>query len=411
MRLDAEVSETRSLAWPLGAAGLSAALIVFVALQPGLSTPAFLAIAAAVTALSFLALTRAAPRVKLGRRRVGVDVRGLTVDGQLVLPRQNIVRARVTEGPRGRCSVVVEGRGLTPSRIVEVDSARIAQALADTLEQPTEDLVELDALPPWAHRMRWLTIALSTSPWILVNLLRHMPGWIGFAVLGLYGLVALPVVLPQKIAIGEDGVLLRWASRRRFIPFALLREARATPLGVELELADDETIEIRLTQRADAEPARRSTMLERIAQGLALHRALEPAEDEALLLRGERDLEAWIHEMTVLGASDAHGYRTIAIPRERLWAVLENASADPSARQGAALALRTRLDDEERERLASVGQKSASPNLRVAIDAVVRAPDVPRLRVALEQADEERGAEARALRTRARDDEARADGS
>ena len=72
-------------------------------------------------------------------------------------------------------------------------------------------------------------------------------------------------------------------------------------------------------------------MLERIDDGLTNHRALAPAEDEALLTRGERDLDAWIQEMNVLGTADAHGYRTIAIPRERLWAVLENPGADPSA--------------------------------------------------------------------------------
>jgi hypothetical protein len=208
-------------------------------------------------------------------------------------------------------------------------------------------------------------------------------------VLALYGVIALPMVLPQKIAIGEDGILLRWAGRRRFVPFGHLREARATALGIELDLDDDRELEIRLTHRANAAVSQRTSMLERIEEGLANHRALAPAEDEALLTRGERDLDAWIHEMNVLGAAGAYGYRTIAVPRERLWAVLENPTADPSARQGAALALRARLDDDERERLVSIAQKSASPRLRVAIDAVARAPDVPRLRVAIEEAEED----------------------
>ena len=389
MRVDAEVSEGRSLGWPLAAAGLSAALLVFVGLEPAVTTTTYVATAALLTALSFIALSRSAPSTRRGRRRVGADGRGLSVDGQLVLPRQTILRTRVKDEPSGGHSVIVEARGLAPSRIVHVDSPRIAQALADTLEQTPHEVVEFDALPPWAHRMRWLTIILTTSPWILFNLLRHMPGWTVLVVLGLYVVIALPMVLPQKIAIGEDGILLRWAGRRRFVPFGLLREARATPLGVELELENDRAIEVRLTHRADAEAARRIAIIERIDQGLAQHRALAPAEDEALLTRGDRDLDAWIDEMNILGTADAYGYRMIAIPRERLWAVLENPGADPSARQGAALALRERLDDDERERLVSIGQKSASPRLRVAIDAVARAPDPPHLRLALDEPEDE----------------------
>jgi hypothetical protein len=406
MRVDAEVLEGRSLAWPLAAGGVSAALLVFVALQESVAATTFVAIVAVLTALSFVALSRTAPhRLSFAsmkrnrRRRVGADARGLTVDGELVLPRQTILRTRVKDEPRGGYSVLVEGRGLAASRTVYVGSARIAQALADTLEQTPHEVLEVEALPPWAHRMRWLTIILTTSPWILFNLVRHMPGWTIFVVLGLYGVIALPMVLPQKIAIGEDGILLRWAGRRRFIPFGLLRAARPTALGAVLELEDDREVEVRLTHRADAEAARRTTLLDRIEKGLAHHRALEPAEDEALLTRGERDLEAWIQEMAFLGTSEAHGYRTIAIPRERLWAVLENPVADPSARQGAALALRARLDDDERDRLAAIGQKIASPRLRIALDAVARATTEPQLRVVLDSAElEESEPTRRALR-------------
>lgn len=405
MRVDAEVTQGRSRVRPLVAAGLSASLLAFFALRADVTPAAWVLVAGAVATVPLIVLYGLygrPPRSRRGRRRVGADARGLTVDGELVLPRQTILRAHVQDEPLGGHSVIVEARGFAPSRVVHVDSPRIAQALADTLEQPPRDVVELEALPPWAHRMRWLTIVLTTSPWILVNLLRHMPGWTIVVLLGLYGVIALPMLLPQKIAIGDDGILLRWAGRRRFVPFGALREARATALGVELELSDDRAIEIRLTHRDDAEASRRAVMLERIDAGLSRHRALAPAEDEALLTRGDRDLDAWIHEMNALGAADAHGYRTIAIPRERLWALLENPGADPSARQGAALALRARLDEDERERLVAIAQKTASPGLRVSIDAVARAPDPPRLRVALEQADDDERYDAAPPRARRR---------
>lgn len=389
MRVDAEITHGRSLAWPLGAALAAAAMLVFLAFQTALTAAMFSAAATFLTALSFVALSRGAPGASCGVRRVNADTRGLSVDGELVIPRRAIKSARVNDEPNGHYSVIVESRGVAPARIVHVESARIAQALADTLEQQPGDVAVFDALPPWAHRMRWLAIVLGTSPWILVNLLRYAPTWMIICVLSLYGLLALPILLPQKIAIGEDGILLRWAGRRRFVPFSTVRQVHVTALGIELDLRDEPDVEIRLTHRPGAALAQRATLLDRIEEGLAHHRALTPGEDEALLARGERRLDDWIVEMTTLGSSGAHGYRTVAMPRERLWGIVENPAAHPSARQGAALALRARLDDEERERLSLVAQKTASPRLRIAIDAITKTPDVPRLRVALEASDDD----------------------
>jgi hypothetical protein len=287
----------------------------------------------------------------------------------------------------GAHSVVVETRGLDPSRVIHVDSPRIAQALADVLEPSRGDLVIFDALPPWAHRTRWLAIMLTTAPWLFLNTLRYTPAWILFGIALFYGIAALPLLVPQKIAIGEDGILLRWAGRRRFVSFSHLRAARPTALGVELDLEDEGDLEIRLTHRENGACPLRATMLDRIDAALANHRAFGAGDDEMLLMRGDRDIEVWIHDMRVLGSAGAHGYRSLAVPRERLWAILENAAADPSARQGAALALRSHLDDDDRERLLAVAQKTASPGLHLAIEAVAHAPDLPLLRVALEESE------------------------
>ena len=268
MRAFAEVSKRRGAAWSFGATGLSFALLGYVALQKTVSTSTVVAIMALVTALAFVALTRDALSARGVQRRVGADGRGLSVDGELVVPRHALARARVRDEPDGSHSVLVEARGFTRSYVIRVGSARIAQAFADTLELACDedDVAVFRALPPWAHRMRALTVILTTSPWILFNVLQHLPRVAILLTLGLYVLIGLPVVLPQKVTIGEDGVLLRWAGRRRFIPFGRLRAARPTPLGVELELAVpggedgavgapppcERVIEIRLSQRADA---------------------------------------------------------------------------------------------------------------------------------------------------------------
>lgn len=391
MRVDAEISQGRTLAWPFGAALVAAALLVFLAIETAVTAAMFSAVATIVTALSFVVLSRGAPGASSGKHRVGADARGLSVDGALVVPREEILRTKVNDELDGSCSVIIERRGFLPSHVVHVESARIAQALADTLEQPASEVVVFDALPPWAHRMRWLALVLTTSPWIVFNLLRFSPVWMLAFVLGLYALIALPIILPQKIAVGDDGILMRWAGRRRFVPFARLREARATSLGLELDLDDEHDLEIRLTHRAGGASAVRTSILDRIEEALAHHRAGGPAEDEALLTRGDRSLDTWMHDMQTLGTHGTASYRNIAIPRERLWAVLENPAADPSARQGAALALRAGLDEDDRERLTTIAQKSASPRVRLAALAIAQASGAPELRYALEDGELEEG--------------------
>ena len=399
MRVEAEVSRGRNLGWLVGAIALSSGLLVMAAIfaRHGAITPAALvATAGAATLLALVGLARFTARGKR-KRRVGADGRGLSIDGALAVPRHALARTRVMDEPEGGCSVLVERGLLSLPYVIHLPSARIAQALADDLEQAPRDRVEFEALPPWAHRMRWLAIVLTTSPWILINVVRHLPSITIGIVVALYALIGLPMIVPQKVAIGEDGVLLRWAGRERFVPFGLVRDARATPLGILLELAGDRPLEIRLSHRDDAEAARRAAMLERIRRGLAEHRALARADDEALLARGARTIEAWVTELTQLGDGDALGYRACALPRERLWAILEHPAAEASARQGAAIALRARLDDDERRRLREVGQKSVSPRLRVAIDAVSTAGVGAELCVALAEAERTDEAPARAI--------------
>jgi hypothetical protein len=65
------------------------------------------------------------------------------------------------------------------------------------------------------------------------------------------------------------------------------------------------------------------------------------------------------------------------VPAEVLLAVVENESAAPDARAGAAVALRrTSADPASRERIRIAAQACAEPKLRVALESVARgAPD------------------------------------
>ena len=323
------------------------------------------------------------------------DARGLSIDGTLYMDRASIENAYCDERPGddGLYAVHIEGRFLGRACAVHVDSAEEAGAiLAALLRDPSSSAAHFRALPPWAKHIRWLAIVLTASPWVLINVLRLIPGW-GIAILAaLYGLILLPTFLPQRVDVGHDGVFLRWLGNKRFIPFSAIEIVSASKVGVDLFLRGERHVEIRLTQKNGGATAQVSALVARIKEGILAQAGLTRADEEAFLARSGRDLETWMKDMRALGGGELGGYRAAAIPRDRLWAVVENPAADPSAREGAALALSASLDADDRSRLATLAQKTAQPRLRVALDGVSRETDDSRLRVALATAEE--GAEA-----------------
>jgi len=92
------------------------------------------------------------------------------------------------------------------------------------------------------------------------------------------------------------------------------------------------------------------------------------------LAKGDRDVPGWVESVTGLIESAAT-YRTPAVPRDRFWAVLEDPTQPESARAGAAVALRVRLDDGERSRLRVATAACASKELSGALEAVEQDDD------------------------------------
>ncbi len=69
------------------------------------------------------------------------------------------------------------------------------------------------------------------------------------------------------------------------------------------------------------------------------------------------------------------GYREAAVTSEHLWPVVENAALGSPARAAAAVALRAHLDEEGKTRLRVAAEACASPNVRVALEAVLGEDD------------------------------------
>jgi hypothetical protein len=200
-------------------------------------------------------------------------------------------------------------------------------------------------------------------------------------------------VLPSRVSIGADGVLVASLLRRRFYPFANVARATPTAWGVALVTKQGDEIELRTRARAakgeQMHDATTMAIVARIEAGIARMTARADAgPDPATLVgRGSRSYEEWVASLRSL-RSEA-GYRAAAVAEETLWRIAEDPKADAEARVGAALALRDSLDEPGRVRLRGVVDASASPRLRVALEAIAKAGvDEQELQEAVERGDE-----------------------
>ncbi len=391
MRFVAEAPIAKvSVAWRMILASLLLLLVAgFTMSRHLLNIEMSLAVLAA-SAYGLFQMSRAPTLPGKKPRAIVADATGLFIDGACVLDHASIVRAYAVERAPRLHAVHVETRYPWRKSVVFVESGKKSRALIDALQvSVSSSTARFRALPPWARHLRWLAVVLTASPLTFVNSLRLLPGWGIAAIVALYAILLVPALLPQRVDVGQDGIFLRWLGNKRFIPFSAIGQITTTKIGVELFLITGRHHEIRLTQRDNAADGQLSALVARIEEGMAAHKGRTRADEETLLTRGGRDVETWLREMRALGTAEGGGYRKMAIARERLWDIVENPSADPSAREGAAFALSSALDDDDRARLAALSLRTASPRLRIALAGVSRETEEAHLRVALETAERE----------------------
>jgi hypothetical protein len=112
----------------------------------------------------------------------------------------------------------------------------------------------------------------------------------------------------------------------------------------------------------------RDALVRRVEDALAAFAEDHGAETAvALVAPGGRAPERWVREVRALAT--ARDYRETRLDEERLWRVLDDATAPPGTRAGAALAL-SALDQASRTRLRVSAEACAEPRLRVALTRV-----------------------------------------
>jgi hypothetical protein len=342
--------------------------------------------------LGFLAtmLARAAnawPRQR--QASVRADAAGLHVDGALRMPRASIARGYLQPLARQHPVVHLEGKGKTRSIDVVVSDAaegtRILEVLG--LDASHRAVSFRGSSPIDATFARQGLVALSFV--VLIGMQVALAQLAGAWALAIFPLLVVPLaaaMLGSTITVGADGVLTRWMGLERFYPYEEFPDVMPHENGVTLLGRSGQAVTIATSparRRELPQPAMtRAAVQERIEEAqraFAEHRGIHAA---ALVARSGREMSDWLGALRSLAASA--DYREAAVPREALWRIAEDPAADPTARAGAAVALRARIDEADRARLRVAAESSVSPKLRVALEAAASEGDDAEVQAALE---------------------------
>jgi hypothetical protein len=295
-----------------------------------------------------------------------VRTRGGSHEESRAIPRARIASGFYRPGARGGAIILVDARGrrVLDARVKDEETGvALLAALgldAGKVRMPIDVSSALarqvGAGGPWLGAIgAFLTLGLTS---VLLGASPLVP-----IIAGAFALLVR--AWPGRVEIAADGVLLSWASWRRFVRFSDVTRLRETKRSAALELATGETVVLpRAVGAVDT-----AAMVERLREALDVHRAAAQKDSVAsLVARGDRAPADWLAHLRTLRAED---YRTSALRDEDLWRVVEDPSAAPDARAGAAMLLRGSLDDAGRARIRVASDASASPKLRVALDATL----------------------------------------
>jgi hypothetical protein len=317
------------------------------------------------------------------RRTVRFTPEGVFVDGVLTVRRDRIAAGHFQpRPPRDATSwqsyasslrlLDSSGRLLFEAEMAEPQALEVLRLFG--LDASSRRAEFSGSSPLYATTQRSALTSLATL--VIGIVLTKFTGsiWFLYLMASLWGLG----MWPSRIAVGVDGILLRWLWQKRFIPMSEV--TRVKPSGdseIQLTLGSGQVQSIwaSMARKSGGDDAqRRDAVLARIEEARGAHRAGgRPADIAALVRRGSRSPRDWLGALKALRQEG--GYRHGAVRDEDLWRVLEDPAAPEDARAGAAAALRSTLDEGARARVRIAAEATASPKLRVALDAVAGESD------------------------------------
>ncbi len=330
---------------------------------------------------------------------VEASPRGLSIDGAFLVGRDEILNAFLQPDPGGPLLKLasIGGRHLE----LRVDSEADGRALLDALELSGRRALAVFAARSarGRHGARrgegQQTIAVSSMV-ILGVLLARMNVGLAIAFAGPLLFFGFQRLVSGKVLVGADGFLLDWFGRRRFVPYRDVTEILLSVRAVHVVLASGEELQLLVPMRHYADSGERDALHLALSDRKAVVDAARDGRDarvdasaEEAVGRGERSVRAWLESVRTVNELGSATYRVASLPTSALWRIVEDPGAEPSARVGAAVALRSTLDEAGRERVRVAAEGSTSPWVRVALDPVFAEGSDDDLTRALEEVDGE----------------------
>jgi hypothetical protein len=373
-RKDMVVLERRAGLVILGALGITLPLLAWMFL--GVAIPEPLLIVGPLAAIGFAFLTILTFYRWPQRRTAHVvaDASGLTLDGKHPA-RTGSQHAFTMILPDGAWGVRVEDRRWVHAITLVVQDAAEAESILRALRMDVSHATVTFTATKGGQRGHIIRTLLCVFAYGVLTALgivlgRFLPALRHQSFLLWPTLLGPLVVGSARVTVGADGVLIRpYLGRRRFLPYANILSAELEANDVVLTLRSGKPVRFGMGNRqfdsaGQAFVQRIRTGKEEQGSGVA------PPSPAALVARGQRSVRAWLAGLQELAGLERATYRRPVVPAEQFWRIVEDARGAPEVRAGAAVALRSSLDGEGRERLRVASEACASPKLRAAFDAV-----------------------------------------
>lgn len=346
------------------------------------------------------------------RAELSLTAEGLLFDGRTLVRRAEVREGRAWQATDGAHVVLRGGRTVHLVLPTLAEARGLLEALGVDARRKAAGF---PIVAPSLGHLR-LRIAL----WLLTLPLAVAIGVVGKVAFGVippvqvvlapYILAIVPLLVPGKLVVGADAVVLRWGFGETRIPIADVasaevvrrpstvgRTAVVVRLGVRgEERAREVVVAIPPTMSEPAiagAVADAQSIVERIEEArLAQGSAVDLAVAARALGHEGLDAAAWLATLRERFGRRGDDYRSPPpLTPAQLLEVAERPDGPPHVRIAAAAAASSHLDAEGKQRLRVAAEATASSDLRAALEAAAEADD-DALRVALDGSRQPRDA-------------------
>jgi len=229
-------------------------------------------------------------------------------------------------------------------------------------------------LVPWGGVVAAILITLFAPP-----LIKEGP--VGSLLAAAFTLATFVILLlPRKMLLGQDGLLLVWILGSRFVRF---REIETVEMsdgaffhhpGINLILKDGQALDF-ATSVFKERWAERDALISLLRVCVETAHSKRPPPVEQSLLRAGKSKESWARALRAMGHGAHFDPRMPAVRQDDLWLVAESPDASLIERTAAFVALSATKDPEMEQRLRVALDHTVAPLVRSALGAALDAGD------------------------------------